>query len=56
MQEFRFCDFAFGFAQNDRGGRHPVKMKGFRLEKPMKRESGFMGIGFIIDARYIVFC
>jgi len=33
-----------------------VKMEGLGLEEPTKRESGFMGIGFIIDARYIVFC
>ena len=29
------------------GGRHPVKMKGFGLEKPTKRESGVTGIGFL---------
>jgi len=31
-----FCDFALGFAQNDRGGRHPVKMEGLELEEPKK--------------------
>ena len=43
-----FCDFAFGFAQNDRGGRHDVKMEGFRIRGTKKRESGVMGIGFLL--------
>ena len=31
------------------------RWKVFGLEKPTKRESGVMGIGFFIDARFIVF-
>ena len=45
---FGFCDFDFGFAHNERGGRHPVKMESLGLEKPTKRESGVMGIGFLL--------
>ena len=40
-----FCDFAFGSAQNDRGGGILRRVKVFGLEKPTKRESGPMCIG-----------
>ena len=39
-----FCDFAFGFAQNDRVGGILRRVKVFGLEKPTKRESGAMFI------------
>ena len=39
---FGFCDFAFGFAQNDRGGRHTAKMECLGLEEPTKSESSVM--------------
>ena len=48
IQVCGFCDFPFDFAQNDRGGRHNVKMVGLGLEEPTKRESGVMGIGFFL--------
>ena len=41
-----FCDFAFGSAQNDRVGGILRRVKVFGLEKPTKRESGAMCIGF----------
>ena len=31
--EDRFCDFAFGSAQNDRGGRHTAKNESLRAEE-----------------------
>ena len=40
-----FCDFAFGYAQNDRVGGILRKVKVFRLENLTKRESGAMCIG-----------
>ena len=30
------------------GGRHDVKMEGFRIRGTKKRESGVMGIGFLL--------
>ena len=30
------------------GGRQPVKMESLGLEEPTKRESGVMGIGFLL--------
>jgi hypothetical protein len=41
-----FCDFAFSFAQNDRVGGILRRVKVFGLEKPTKRESGAICIGF----------
>ena len=41
-----FCDFAFGSAQNDRVGGKLRRVKVFRSEKPTKRESDAMCIGF----------
>ena len=32
-----------------------MKMEGLGLEEPNKRESGVMGISFVIDARYIIY-
>ena len=40
-----FCDFAFGFAQNDRVGGILRKVKVFRSENLTKRKSGAMCIG-----------
>ena len=34
-----FCDFVFGFAQNERGGRHTAKIKSFRI-----RETNLKGV------------
>jgi len=34
----RFCDFAFGSAQNDRVGSILRRLKVFGLKKPIKRE------------------
>ena len=50
-----FCDFAFGFAQNDRGWGHTVKMEDLGLEEPTKREFGVMGIGFLLMPGTLVF-
>ena len=58
MGSFKSVDSATSPSASRRmtGGReHPVKMEGLGLEEPNKRESGVMGIGFFIDARYIVF-
>ena len=41
-----FCDFAFGFAQNDRVGSMLVRVKVFGLEKPTERKSVAMSIDF----------
>ena len=41
-----FCDFTFGFAQNDRVGGVPLRLKVFRLEKTTKRKSVAMCIDF----------
>ena len=50
-----FCDFAFGFAQNDRGGKYTAKSESSRnretnhREKPnilIKKGSSAMCIGF----------
>ena len=41
-----FCDFAFGFAQNDRVGGKLRRVKVFRSENPTERDSGAMYIGF----------
>ena len=42
----RFCDYAFGSAQNDRVGSILRRVKVFRLEKTSKRESAAMSIDF----------
>ena len=50
-----FCDFAFGFAQNDRGGKYTAKSESSRNREtnlterpniPTKKGSGAMCIGF----------
>ena len=41
-----FCDFTFGFAQNDRVGGILRRVKVFGIEKPTKKGSGAMCIGF----------
>ena len=55
LLENGFCDFAFGFAQNDRGGKYTAKSKSFRnretnhIEKPkipIKKGTGAMCMGF----------
>ena len=43
-----FCDFAFGFAQNDREGGMLWRVKVLWLEKPTKREPGIMCIDFLM--------
>ena len=43
-----FCDFAFGFAQNDRVGGMLVRVKVFGLEKPTERKSVAMSIDFLM--------
>ena len=42
----RFCDFAFGYAQNDKVEIILWWEKGFRSKKPNKRNSGALSIGF----------
>jgi hypothetical protein len=43
-----FCDFAFGFAQNDRVGGMLWRVKVFGLEKPTERNSVAMSIDFLM--------
>ena len=43
-----FCDFAFGFAQNDREGGMLVRVKVFGLEKPTEWKSVAMSIDFLM--------
>jgi len=40
-----FCDFAFGYAQNDREGGILRRVKVFGLENPTERKSDAMSIG-----------
>jgi len=55
LLENGFCDFAFGFAQNDRGGKYTAKSESSgnretnlteRPNIPTKKGSGAMCIGF----------
>ena len=55
LLENGFCDFAFGFAQNDRGGKYTAKSESSgnretnlteRTNIPTKKGSGAMCIGF----------
>ena len=55
LLENGFCDFAFGSAQNDRGGRYTAKSESSRNREtnhrekpniPIKKGSGVMCIGF----------
>ena len=55
LLEHGFCDFAFGFAQNDRGGKYTAKSESSRNREtnnrekpniPIKKGSGAMCIGF----------
>ena len=50
-----FCDFAFGFAQNDRGGRYTAKSESSRNREtnhrekliiPIKKGTGAICMGF----------
>ncbi len=43
-----FCDFAFGFAQNDRVGGILRRLKVFGLENPTERKSVAMSIDFLM--------
>tara|TARA_B100000029_G_scaffold355453_1_gene348285 strand:- start:52 stop:285 length:234 start_codon:yes stop_codon:yes gene_type:complete len=49
LLENGFCDFAFGFAQNDRGGKYTAEIENFRnrennhIEKPnIPTKKGFV--------------
>jgi len=55
LLEHGFCDFAFGFAQNDLGGRYTAKIDSFRISEtnhtekpniPTNKGSGALCIGF----------
>ena len=43
-----FCDFAFGFAQNDRGGGIQRRLKVFGLENPTQRKSVAISMDFLM--------
>jgi|TARA_Y100000031_G_scaffold134025_1_gene156258 hypothetical protein len=50
-----FCDFAFGSAQNDRGGRHTAKSQSFLIRETNQKGIWCFVYRFLIDAGYIVF-
>ena len=43
-----FCDFAFGFAQNDRVGGIQRRLKVFCLENPTQRKSVAISMDFLM--------
>jgi hypothetical protein len=49
-----FCDFAFGFAQNDRVGGIQRRLKVFGLENPTERKSFAMSIDVLMKLSVLV--
>jgi len=50
-----FCDFAFGFAQNDRGVRYTAMSESFRIRETNQKGIWCYVYRFLIDASYIGF-
>jgi len=50
-----FCDFAFGSAQNDRGGRYTEKSESFRIRETKQKGIWCYVYRFLIDTGYIGF-